>query len=29
MTRQRNDIIQKRAEPVQRYGGWWDNFELG
>ncbi len=28
MSWQRDDIIQKRAELIQRYGEWWDNFEL-
>ena len=28
MSRRQDDIIQKRAELIQRYGEWWDNFEL-
>lgn len=28
MSWQRDDIIKKRAELIQRYGEWWDNFEL-
>lgn len=28
MSWQRDDIIQRRAELIQRYGEWWDNFAL-